>query len=72
MKFPLYLRIPGWCHAPALVVAGQPTVMMARGGWFVIDREWKDGDTVTLKLPMEVRLRIWEKNKNSARWTAGR
>jgi hypothetical protein len=66
VKFPLYLRIPGWCHSPALVVAGQPTVMMARGGWFVIDREWKDGDTVTLKLPMDLRLRIWETNKNSA------
>ena len=65
VKFPLYLRLPAWCHSPALVVAGKPTVMMARGGYFVVDREWKDGDTVTLKLPMEVRLRIWEKNKNS-------
>jgi hypothetical protein len=64
-KFPLYLRIPAWCHAPALVVAGQPVVMMSRGGYFVIDREWKDGDAVQLKLPMEVRLRVWEKNKNS-------
>ena len=64
-KFPLYLRIPAWCHAPALVVAGQPVVMMARGGYFVIDREWKDGDTVRLKLPMQLRLRVWEKNKNS-------
>ena len=64
-KFPLYLRIPRWCLAPSLVVAGRPTVMMARGGYFVIDREWKDGDAVTLKLPMEVRLRIWDKNENS-------
>lgn len=65
VKFPLYLRIPAWCRSPALVVAGQPTVMMSRGGYFVIDREWKDGDTVTLKLPMEVKLRIWKNNKNS-------
>ena len=65
VKFPLYLRIPAWCHSPALLVAGNPTVMVARGGYFVIDREWKDGDAVTLKLPMEVRLRIWKNNKNS-------
>ena len=65
VKFPLYLRIPGWCRSPALVVAGQPVVMMARGGYFVLDREWKDGDAVTLKLPMEVKLRLWTDNKNS-------
>jgi hypothetical protein len=65
VKFPLYLRIPGWCRSPALVVAGQPVVMMARGGYFVIDREWTDGDAVTLKLPMEVKLRLWKENKNS-------
>jgi len=65
VKFPLYLRIPSWCHSPALLVAGQPAVMLSHGGYFVVDREWKDGDTVTLKLPMELRLRIWKNNKNS-------
>jgi hypothetical protein len=40
-------------------------VMMARGGYFVLDREWKDGDSVTLKLPMEVKLRLWTGNNNS-------
>jgi hypothetical protein len=65
VKFPLYLRIPGWCRAPALLVAGQPMVMFARGGYIVLDREWKDGDAVTLRLPMDVRLRRWERNGNS-------
>ena len=65
VKFPLYLRIPGWCRSPSMVVAGQPVVMMARGGYFVLDREWKDADSVTLKLPMEVKLRLWAGNNNS-------
>src|SRR5256885_10326810 len=33
--------------------------------YLVVDREWKDGDTVTLHLPMAVAVRRWEKNKNS-------
>jgi len=65
VKFPLYLRVPGWCRAPALVVVGQPVVMIARGGYIVLDREWKDGDAVTLKLPMDVTLRQWAQNGNS-------
>ena len=32
----------------------------------VLDREWNDGDTVSLRLPMEVRVQRWEKNQNAA------
>ena len=31
----------------------------------VLEREWKDGDTVSLRLPMEVRVQKWEKNQNA-------
>ena len=30
-----------------------------------IDRLWAAGDRVTLKLPMALKVRTWEKNKNS-------
>ena len=33
--------------------------------YVVLEREWKDGDTVSLRLPMEVRVQRWEKNQNA-------
>ncbi|NUQ64462.1 MAG: glycoside hydrolase family 127 protein [Pirellulales bacterium] len=30
-----------------------------------VERQWSDGDTVCLSLPMDIRLRRWEKNQNS-------
>jgi hypothetical protein len=66
VDFPLYLRVPGWCRAPEVVVAGErirPSVPEA--GWLRIDRRWSDGDRVELYLPMEVSLRRWESNHGS-------
>ena len=37
-----------------------------RGGSYLrIEREWKNGDAVTLQLPMSLRSRVWKENKNS-------
>jgi len=30
-----------------------------------IDRTWAGGDHVTLKLPMALKVRVWEKNKDA-------
>ncbi|MBM4025477.1 MAG: transcriptional initiation protein Tat [Planctomycetes bacterium] len=66
VQFPLYLRVPGWCAAPALRINGKKTPVYAEPRTFiVIDRQWKDGDTVELTLPMELRLRYWIRNGNS-------
>jgi len=65
-QFPLYLRVPGWCEAPTLQVNGKKTPIHAEPRTFiVIDRKWKDGDTVDLVLPMEMKLRYWTRNGNS-------
>jgi hypothetical protein len=67
VTFPLYLRIPGWCARP--VVAVNHHVEAVAGvkplSYLRIERPWKDEDTVTLTLPMEVRLRTWAKNHDS-------
>jgi hypothetical protein len=66
VRFPLYLRIPKWCTAPELSVNGAHQKVDAQPlSYLVVDREWIKGDTITLRLPMNISLRKWEKNKNS-------
>ncbi|MBN1508241.1 MAG: glycoside hydrolase family 127 protein [Sedimentisphaerales bacterium] len=66
VEFPLYLRIPGWCTAPALRINGSAVPAYAEPRTFlVLDRQWKDGDTVDLTLPMELKLRYWIRNGNT-------
>ena len=66
VQFPLCVRVPGWCKAPEVKVAGKPQAVKTGGpgapGFILIDREWKDGDKVELRLPMQVTLRTWERN----------
>lgn len=64
--FPYYLRIPNWCKDAKLVINGeeQPGSFKA-GSYAKIARSWKNGDQVTLKLPMSIQVTKWEKNKNS-------
>ena len=66
VSFPLYLRMPGWCKSPEISVNGKQAKLGESTGKFVrIDREWKTGDVVTLRLPMQVSVRKWERNHNS-------
>ena len=66
VQFPLYLRVPGWCERPALRINGKKTPVYAEPRTFiVVDRPWKQGDTVELTLPMELKLRYWTRNGNS-------
>jgi uncharacterized protein len=55
--FTLKLRIPLWLAGPADVrVNGSPQpAAPAADGYVPIAREWRDGDTVTLSLPMALR-----------------
>jgi hypothetical protein len=65
--FPLFLRIPGWCHDPQLWINGAPQALTARPGAYIrIQRTWADGDAVRLRLPMPVTMRRWPANRNSA------
>ncbi len=66
VKFPFYLRVPRWAKSAQLKVNGRvvPTFAVPLS-FLVLEREWKNGDTVSLQLPMQVSLRKWEQNKNS-------
>lgn len=55
--FRLAVRVPSWCRGAAMQVNGEGGAGPARADdWATIAREWRDGDVVTLKLPMAPRL----------------
>ncbi|MEN8155624.1 MAG: beta-L-arabinofuranosidase domain-containing protein [Bacteroidota bacterium] len=57
VKFPLRLRVPGWCRE-AMAKVGDKTYMCEESskGWIEIERRWSDGDVVELSLPMEIKV----------------
>lgn len=57
-KFTLKLRIPGWAEKGfVLKVNGKPEKIAAEPGSYVsLDRKWKDGDLVELKIPFSFHL----------------
>ena len=53
LKFPLKLRVPGWCVNPSIAVNGDvQNLHVGADGFAVVDREWKTGDSVSLRFPM--------------------
>jgi hypothetical protein len=52
--FPLVLRIPGWCGQPTISVNGQAQSGMVTGSFFRLQREWSNGDSVVVNLPMPI------------------
>ncbi|NUQ66462.1 MAG: glycoside hydrolase family 127 protein [Pirellulales bacterium] len=54
--FDLRLRIPGWCEGGKLAVNGQPVEpLQVEKGYAVVRRQWAPGDSVQLRLSMEIR-----------------
>ena len=65
--FPLYLRVPGWCNNASFAINGEKVEKTIIPGKYIrIERKWKPGDKVVLHLPMELSVKRWEKNHNSA------
>jgi len=64
-RFPLKLRIPGWCETPRLSVNGQDQAIIDCNAdrFITLEREWQDGDCAQLMLPMSIRL---ERRANAA------
>jgi DUF1680 family protein len=55
-RFVLRLRIPAWCAAPKLTVAGEPMIDLQPGAFYAIDRVWEGNMAVQLELPMTAQL----------------
>lgn len=71
-QFPLYLRVPGWCDAAEVSINGRPANAKPKpGSYLVVLRTWNDGDMVSLRLPMRVRVRTWKKDGNAVSVTYG-
>jgi DUF1680 family protein len=64
-QFEWKLRIPSWCSEAVVTLNGKE-LQKAKGGQFVIiGRTWKNGDKLTLKLPMQVSTSNWGRNSRA-------
>jgi DUF1680 family protein len=53
----IHLRIPAWCRSYALTVNGEDQALIAvEKGYAVLNREWKAGDQIVLRLDMPVEV----------------
>jgi len=56
VKFTLKLRHPYWCAQPEVTVNGQPIAVTSKpSSYLAIDRTWKTGDRIDVRLPMTLR-----------------
>lgn len=55
VQCPILLRIPRWCEKAQIGVNGEPFAEASGGVFFPITREWKEGDTIELCMPMQWR-----------------
>ncbi|MGW5860863.1 RICIN domain-containing protein [Streptomyces sp. NPDC055239] len=60
VRFPLRLRIPGWCESPQLSVNGARLKAPHGPAFAEVERTWRGGDRVTLKLPQSTKVRTWK------------
>jgi len=66
MSFPLYLRVPAWCKNASVKVNGQAVAVNTSNGDYIrLVKTWKNGDKISLQLPMQLKVREWNENKNS-------
>jgi uncharacterized protein len=59
VTFPLRLRIPAWAAEARVTVNGRSAGGVRAGEFHRVEREWRRGDRVEVKLPMRVASREW-------------
>jgi hypothetical protein len=62
-RFPLYVRVPGWCASAEIPgLKGPPPA----GAWVKVERTWQGTSTLALRFPMELRVRRFAANHGAA------
>jgi len=64
-KFGVGIRIPEWLASPAMVatVNGKKAEGKKEKGWFIIDRQWIDGDKLIMTMPVDFWLNVLDKSE---------
>jgi DUF1680 family protein len=62
VAFPLMLRIPAWAAGSTVAVNGTALAGVKTAEFFRVEREWKTGDRVEIRFPMQVRHSTWYNN----------
>ncbi|MEH3121674.1 MAG: glycoside hydrolase family 127 protein [Sphingomonas phyllosphaerae] len=58
-RFPVALRVPAWAAgAERVTVNGEPVTTEHAGGYAIVERRWKAGDTLAITLPLELRTEV--------------
>lgn len=58
--FPFHLRIPAWCQQPVIQINGESiSVDVCPGEIARVNREWKQGDVLSIELPMPITASRW-------------
>ena len=55
VRFPLYLRIPGWADSVSINYKGR-TITAEAGSTIKLNEKWSDGEQVIFELPMKIRI----------------
>jgi uncharacterized protein len=63
----LALRVPHWAEQPTLTVNGTAVDTAPTDGWWVVGRQWNDGDEVVLVLPLVPRFTVADPRLDAAR-----
>ena len=60
VAFALLLRVPGWCRDPQVVLNDNALNAVPNSkGWIRLERTFRSGDRVTLRLPMHTTVTYW-------------
>jgi hypothetical protein len=77
VRFPLYLRVPGWARPTGFAVQDKGGTYVVPPGelsgdeegvveYARIEREWADGDVIGIRFSAPPRVKKWEANKGAA------